>query len=249
MQLTVLGSAGTHPSAGRACSGYLVEAEDSRVMVDCGNGSTGNLQLAHDLRDLDAIVISHRHIDHCVDLIGSFYALLDTVDDFPPLPVYAAPDVLSFLTSLLSTDSTLSFNRVFDARTVEAGGHLDIGALGFDFLPSVHPVPTLSMRIRHDDRLLVYSSDTAGGEQLVTAAQGADAFLCEATWDSMEGRPPGIHVDGGGAGRVARDAGVGRLLLTHVAGGSDRERIQSDAVDALGREDVIQVNDREVHEV
>ncbi len=243
MQLTILGSAGTHPSAGRACSGYLVDAEGTRVLVDAGNGSSGNLQHLIELRQLDAIVISHRHIDHCVDLIGMFYALLDSVDDHPPIPVHAAPDVLEFLTGLLSRDSTLAFDRVFDAATIDAGQHLDVGPLSFDFLPSVHPVPTLSMRIRHDDGLLVYSSDSAGGDELVTAARGADVLLCEATWDSLEGRPPGIHLDGAEAGRLAKMAGARRLLLTHVAGGSDRAVIQEEAVEAFGTDDVIQVDD------
>ncbi len=249
MQLTVLGSAGTHPAAGRACSGYLVEAGGTRVVVDAGNGSTANLQLLRDLREVDAFVITHRHLDHCIDLVSAYYALLDTVDDHPPVPVYAAPEVVDFLTSLLSRDSTLDFHRVYDCHTVEAGQELELGGIEFAFSDSVHPVPTLTSRIRHDGRLLVYSSDSAGGSQLVEAAAGAHAFLCEATWDDLEGRPEGIHLDGGEAGRIAREAGAQRLLLTHVAGGSDRGRIQQDALEAFGTDDVHQVEDLLTYDV
>ncbi len=249
MRLTVCGSAGSHPSAGRACSGYLLESDEARVMMDIGNGSTANLQLLHHLRDLDAIIISHRHIDHCIDLIGSFYALLDDAADHPPLPVYAAPDVLDFLTSLLTRDSTLRFSQVYDARTIEVGEKLEIGDLRFEFLHSIHPAPTVSTRITRDDRTFVYSSDSAGGDELVQAARGADVFLCEATWDSMEGRPPGIHLDGAEAGRIAREAEVGKLLLTHVAGGSDREKIQREAEAAFGSQAVHQVEDQHFYDV
>lgn len=249
MRLTVCGSAGSHPSAGRACSGYLFESEAARVLVDIGNGSTANVQRLHGLRDLDAIVISHRHLDHCVDLVSSFYALLDDAEDHPALPVYAAPDVLEFLQSLLSRDSTLQFARVYDARTISAGDRLEIGDLDLEFFHSIHPAPTVSTRIRHDRGTFVYSSDSAGGEELVTAARGADVFLCEATWDDMDGRPPGIHMDGTLAGEIARRAEVGRLLLTHVAGGSDRHRIQEDALEAFGSDAVEQVDDLHAYEV
>jgi ribonuclease BN (tRNA processing enzyme) len=248
MRLTICGSAGSHPSAARACSGYLLETAEARVMLDIGNGSTANLQRLHELRDLDAIVISHRHIDHCIDLIGAFYALLDDAAEREPIPVYAAPDVLSFLTSLLTRDSTLSFAQVFDARTIAPGDRLEVGDMGFEFLHSVHPAPTVSSRITVGSQTFVYSSDSAGGDELVQAARGADAFLCEATWDSLDGRPPGIHLDGTEAGRIAKEAGVGKLLLTHVAGGSDRERIQRDAVAAFGDDGVVQVDDRSVYE-
>lgn len=218
-------------------------------MVDIGNGSTANLQLLHHLRELDAIVITHRHIDHCIDLIGSYYALLDDADDHPPLPVYAAPDVLDFLTSLLTRDSTLQFAKVYDARTIHPGEHLEIGDLGFEFLHSIHPAPTVSCRITRDDRTFVYSSDSAGGDELIKAAQGADVFLCEATWDTVEGRPPGIHLDGHVAGTIAKQAEVGRLLLTHVAGSSNRDKIQREAEAAYGSDQVHQVEDQHFYDV
>lgn len=249
MRMTVCGSAGSHPSAGRACSGYLLESPGARIMLDMGNGSTSNLQLVRRLRELDAIIITHRHIDHCIDVIGSFYSLMDDVADHPPLPIYAAPDVLAFLTSLLSRDSTLDFNRVYDARTIEAGDHLEIGDLSLDFLHSIHPAPTVSVRIREGDLTFAYSSDSAGGDDLVEAARDANVFLCEATWDTLEGRPEGIHLDGHEAGTIARKAGVDRLLLTHVAGNSDRDRIQREAEAAFGTAKVHQVEDQHFYDL
>jgi ribonuclease BN (tRNA processing enzyme) len=88
--VTVLGCSGSHTGPGRACSGYLVRADGAQLLVDCGNGSTANLQRVTRPEDLDAILITHRHVDHCVDLIGMFYALRFHPKGPQPIELYAA---------------------------------------------------------------------------------------------------------------------------------------------------------------
>ena len=75
IDITVLGCSGSHTGPGSVCSGYLYETDSASVMVEAGNGSSANLQLYTSLADLDGIVVSHRHVDHCIDLIGMYYAL------------------------------------------------------------------------------------------------------------------------------------------------------------------------------
>ncbi len=235
LELTILGSAGSHPGVGRACSGYLVRNDGTALLLDAGNGSTANLQRLVAYRDLDAIVISHRHVDHCIDLIGAFYALRFDPEVGRRIPLYAAAEVHGLLTGLLSSDTAMAFDEVFDHHEVAAGDHLEVDGLSLRFAASVHVAPTVSTRIEAAGRSLVYSGDSAGGPDLVELARGADLLLCEATWaGDPADHPPGVHLTGTGAGEIARAAGVGRLVLTHLAGATDRAQVLAEASAAFG---------------
>jgi ribonuclease BN (tRNA processing enzyme) len=223
VRLTVLGSSGTFTSAGQLCSGYLVRTDETTVLVDAGYGSTSNLQSEVDLNDLDAIVISHKHADHCVDLIGLHHAVRAHGEDARGIPLYSPPGVAELLAELTSREAPYVFEDSFDLQTVQPGSSFTVGDIRFRLFDSVHPVPTLSMRIESDGRVLTYSADSAGGEQLVEAARDCDLFLCEATWQGEAlDHPAGIHLTAEQAGEVATRAGVKRLLLTHIAGNLDR---------------------------
>jgi ribonuclease BN (tRNA processing enzyme) len=231
LDLTVLGCAGSHTGVGRMCSGYLVEAAGRRILLDAGNGSTGNLQRECRVRDLDAVVISHRHVDHCIDLIGCYYNLrFDPERSGRRMPLYAAAEVHELLTTMLSKDAPMSFDDVFDHREVGHGDRIQIGEVSLTFARSVHPVPSVSTRIEVAGVTVVYSGDSAGGPELVEIARGADLLLCEATWtgDAAD-HPPDLHLTAADAARVANEAGVDRLVLTHIAGGTDRELVAAEA--------------------
>ena len=220
--LTVLGSAGSHTGPGRACSSYLFRADGAQLLVDCGNGSSANLQRITRPDELDAILITHRHVDHCVDLIGMYYALRFHPDGPRDIALYAAPEVVDVLTGLLSKDSALTFHEVFDVHEVTGGDRFEVGGMEVDLAEAVHPVPTVSARVRAAGRTVVYSSDTAGSDELVELARGCDLFLCEATWQGdTRDYPPGMHLTAREAGRLARTAEVRRLLVTHVLGSLD----------------------------
>lgn len=229
-ELTVLGSSGSHTGPGRACSGYLLRAADTRVMLDCGNGSTANLQRHMPFEDLDAVVISHRHVDHCIDLVGMFYLLKFHPDGPKQVDLYAPPGVIEVLTGVLSGDSAMQFREVFRIRDIDAGDRFQVGSLDVELFPSIHPVPTVSARITVDGAVLAYSADSAGGVDLIDCARGADLFLCEATWQGEPGDwPDGIHLTASEAGRHATEAGVDRLVLTHLLGSLDRDRSLEEA--------------------
>lgn len=234
VEVTVCGSAGSHTGPGRACSGYLLRSGDTAVMLDCGNGATANLQTVMPFADLDAVVVSHRHVDHCVDLVGMYYQLKFAGDRPRHVDLYLAPQVLDLLTGLLSEDSAMEFQEVFRCHGVDAGDTLQIGPFRIDFYPAVHPVPTLSMRITVGEHVIAYSADTAAGPDLLECARGADLFLCEATWQGDPDQwPPDIHLTARGAGEVATRAGADKLLLTHIQGGNDLERSRAEAREAF----------------
>lgn len=230
LSVTVLGSAGSHTGPGQVCSGYLVETGTTRLLVDAGNGSTANLQRFVAFNALDAVLISHRHVDHCVDLIGMFYALRFDPTFVGAIPLYAPAEVFETLQSLLSNDSRQVFSDVFDHRLVGGGSHDRIGDVNVSFFASLHPPPTVSMRFEYDEAVLAYSADSAGGEELVACARGADVFLCEATWQGdAVNYPAGIHLTARDAGAIAQRAGVRTLVLTHIAGGLDRQVSRAEA--------------------
>jgi ribonuclease BN (tRNA processing enzyme) len=235
LDLTVLGCAGSHPGIGRACSGYLMRSGGTNVLVEAGNGSTANLQRLVALRDLDAIVISHRHVDHCIDLIGAFYALrFDPAID-RRIPLYAPAEVFETLTGLMSDDSAMEFAEVFDHHLVGPADRVAVGAVSLTFARANHPPPSVSVRLEAAGRTLVYSGDTGPTEDLVTLARGADLLLCEASWAGEQSdHPPDLHLTGAEAGRIARQAGVGILVLTHVAGATDRAQVLAEARATFG---------------
>lgn len=248
-EIAILGSSGTYPSAGRMCSGYLFRADGTQVVVDCGHGSVGNLQRHTRLEDVDAFVISHGHADHCVDLIGVYYALRFHPDGQRSVDVYAPAGVRERLSCMLSGDSSQSFSEVCRFHEVEGGDHLEIGALSLDLYASVHPLPTVSVRASHGDRVATYSGDSAGGPDLVDAARDAHLFICEATYPGDPGdHPDGLHLTGKGAGEVARKAEVGGLALTHLWPRIDRDRTRQEAESTFGAE-VALVDDGEIWEV
>lgn len=220
---TVLGSAGPHTGPGRACSGYLLRSNGTQLLVDCGNGASANLQRITNPHELDAVLITHRHVDHCVDLIGMYYALRFHPEGPQAIDLYAAPEVVDVLTGLLSRDSTLGFHEAFNVHEVTGGDTFEVGPMRVDLADAVHPVPTVSARVRAEGRTVVYSSDTAGSDELVELARECDLFLCEATWQGeSRGYPPDMHLTARDAGRLARRAEVRRLVLTHVLGSLDR---------------------------
>ena len=230
MRLTVLGSSGTFTGPGTVCSGYLVRTDEATILVDAGNGSTANLQREVPLEQLDAIVISHKHADHCVDLIGLHHAVRARGTGATGIPLYSPPGVTDLLAELTSREAPYVFEESFALQTVQPGSSFTVKDVRFRLYSSVHPVPTLSMRIEAGGRVLTYSADSAGGPNLVEAALDCDLFLCEATWQGEAlDHPDGIHLTAQGAGAVATEARVRRLLLTHIAGNLDRGRSLQEA--------------------
>jgi ribonuclease BN (tRNA processing enzyme) len=215
LQLTVLGCSGTHPGPERMCSSYLVEADDYRLLLDCGNGSLSNLQRRCDVGDIDAIIISHLHPDHFADLYGLYYALRFHRGGPRSVPVYAPAGAWEFAAQLI--DSADTFAQTCRFETATAGDVLDLGPLSVTLFAANHPVETLASRVEGGGRVLAYTGDSAPTENLQHAARDADLLLADATWLERERPLPiGVHMTGFEAGRTAAEAGAKRLAVTHV---------------------------------
>jgi ribonuclease BN (tRNA processing enzyme) len=228
VRLTVLGCAGTHPGPGRMCSSYLLETQDYRLLVDCGNGSLSNLQQHCDVADIDAVLISHLHPDHFTDLYGLYYMLRFHPDGPCSVPVYAPGGARQHLAQVVNDDGEFAKRLQFSA--VSAGQRLRLGPLTVNLFPANHPVETLAVRIAVDSVVVAYSADSAATPSLSDAARDADLFLCDATWlERHRPLPSGIHMTGAEAGRQAADAGAARLVVTHVIPSNDPAEVAAEA--------------------
>jgi len=241
MQLTVLGNGGSYAGPGNACSGYLVEGAGTRLWVDTGAGTLANVQRhVASLKDIDGIVISHSHPDHWLDLPTLRNALKYFVQH-QGVALYSTAEVLA-LAETLGHGQRMA--PTFVPQVVQDGDAIEVGGLRVRFSRTDHPVETLAMRIDGDGTSLAYSADTAAGWSVEALGEGIDVFLCEASLlPEHQGMAP--HVTGAEAGAMAADAGVGRLLLTHLPpGGEEVPRMEDAATTFGGPTEVVHVNER-----
>ena len=226
MRLTVLGCSGTFPSADSPCSSYLVRHDGFTLMVDAGNGAIGALQRETGLLDVDAVLLSHLHADHCVDLVAYSYARRFHPEHPPLLPVYGPAGTADRLGAIVGDPRGLE--KAYEFHTVTRG-KLEIGPFQVELARTAHPVECYAMRIAAGGRTLAYSADTGPSDNVVEVARGADLFLCESTWLDGAGHPKAVHMTAREAGEHAARAGAGRLLLIHTTAYLDDMRFLAEA--------------------
>jgi len=217
MRLTVVGCSGSMPGPGSAASCYLVEHNGVRIVLDLGPGSAGALQRYAALETIDAILLSHLHADHCLDAC-SFVVWHRYADrSHGPVALYGPVGTMERLGAAYE-QSASDLSDVFDFHPIssdETG--LTIGDMRLSLARTNHPVDTYAIRVEAGSTSLTYSADTGVCPELVRLAKGCDLLLCEAAQPEGElGYPPGLHLTGSQAGEHAVEAGVGRLLLTHI---------------------------------
>ena len=228
MRLTVLGCAGSFPGPDSPCSAYLIEAEGFRLLVDFGTGSLAGLQRYASLKAVDAILISHLHADHMLDACSYVVVRRYAPDGpYPVLPLYGPTGVAERLAAAYGEGSLDDVYTMYELWT----GTFNVGPLTLTTERMNHPVETYGLRVEHGGRVLAYSADTAPCEALDRIAQGADLFLCEASYLDGEENPPDLHLTGRDAGEAAAKAGVSRLVLTHLvsAWGSEAKTVAAAA--------------------
>lgn len=244
MRLRIIGCAGSFPSPESPASSYLVEADDAsgrtwRVLLDAGSGSVGPLQSYVAPRDLDAVLLSHLHADHCLDLCGMYVALRYHPDGRPErrLPVYGPPGTFRRLADAYGAEEGHQLGLVYDVREWAEAAPVEIGPLRVVPMLVDHPVEAYGLRLEYTSggrtRVLTYSGDTDSCPALTTLAKDADVLLAEAAF--MEGRdqPRHIHLTGRRAGETATAANVRRLLLTHLPVWNDPATVLAEARSAF----------------
>jgi ribonuclease BN (tRNA processing enzyme) len=228
MRLTVVGSAGSVAGPDSAASCYLLEADVAdrtwRVVIDLGSGAIGPLQRYCDPARVDAVLVSHGHPDHCADLVG-----LSVLRRYGPAREHALPRIPLFgprglderIMQVAGAEDRADL-APFDFTALAHGARISFGPFDITAARAWHPVPALAYLIEGPSEgrgraSLMFTGDTDRCDEVDSLAAGADLLLAEAGWAHRAVNPPGIHMTGTQAGELARGAGVGRLLVTHVA--------------------------------
>lgn len=234
MRVTVLGSSASFAGPDRACSGHLVEAAGARVLFDCGNGVTANLSAIEAPDRLDAVFITHAHPDHFADIYVILAALrFAPSGPRPPIALYLPEGLWDKIRCLLSDRLATDFDEAFVPVTLVAREPVTLGDLTITPIPVEHVGPTFALVAEAGGVKFAYSSDTGLCEGLEEAAHHADFLLAEATLPERYANQA-AHLTAVQAARVARQAGVRALALTHVWPTNDRIEMARLASDEFG---------------
>ena len=226
MRLTVLGSGAACAGAGGNCSGYLLEDDGVRVLLDCGHGVASTLIGLTPPESIDQIIISHMHADHFIDLLPLRFAITKDMAglDAPAGQLHLPPGGIRAMQLLLDAVSfpRSFFDSVWRVSEYRPGEALDLGAnLRARFADGVHYIPVWAVRIDGSSSL-TYTGDTAPCAEVRDLAAGSDLLLAEATLDEPECGPVRGHLTAHQAAELAASAGVGKLMLTHFWHDADR---------------------------
>jgi ribonuclease BN (tRNA processing enzyme) len=236
MRLTVIGGAAAWPNAGQACSAYLLQSGEQSILIDCGSGALQELRKHIDYTTLGAIVISHCHSDHILDLVAYRYGLIYGAK-MPDrrLPLWLPPGGIERLIMLGNAfdgqgerfDSFWS--PVFELREYDPASSVTVGPMTMTFAPTQHFIECYAMRIEDGDGgAVAYSADTGSVDSLQPLFDHAQVGIVEATVERHGETPPEQrgHLTPEDAGRLARTAHVKTLVLTHLW----QERPSSDVI-------------------
>lgn len=252
-RLVVLGSCGAWPEPGRACSGFVLEHHDYRIVLDLGYGTLSRLLtlLNSSVADgVDAVIVTHHHPDHMVDLHGLFRARWFGRRDAERIPLYAPAGVLDAVVGLEDGDSA-TVQRVLDLHPMPAGP-TQVGPFLLESWTLPHFVPNVGVRLSSPDLTVAYTGDTGPAESLTDLGRDADLYIMEATDRNQQPATPRatatrMHLSARDAGEAAARAGARRLLLTHFWPGNDRELSRESAAEVFPGEVLIADEGLEIH--
>jgi ribonuclease BN (tRNA processing enzyme) len=226
--VVVLGSCAGWPAAGRACSGYLVTFRGARIVLDMGFGTAARLFSL--VAVPDAVVITHAHPDHVVDLHALFRSLR-----YGPrravVPVYAASGVVEVLAALDPPDAG-DLASCLDFRPLPSTPYA-VGPFVLRSFPLPHYVPNVGVRLEAPGLCVAYTGDTGPSPDLVALARDADLLIADCT-----DRPP-LDLRPREAALAAAAGGARRLLLTHFWPGADREECRRAAAEVFSGEIIV----------
>ena len=224
MELRILGMNGPFPAPGGAASGYYFREGDTGLILDLGSGTLSRLTLETVPEDMDALLISHWHADHTSDLQVLGYRLQALGKT---MPLYGPGDKVSFTSQAADRDSAFTVTRV------APGDRFRVGELSVEVFGARHPVPSVMYRITGREGIFCYTGDTNLFPGLSDFARGADWLLADAAFDDRtwgEGKP---HLSGRLCGQIAREAGVKKLILTHLNPLVDHDAVLREAREAF----------------
>lgn len=223
MRLTVLGGSAASPNTGAGCAGFLVQRGNTSVVLDLGPGTLQELRRHADFRTLSAVIISHMHVDHMLDLIALRHALAYNPIPAPgPVPVWLPPGGAAMLAQVTAPFDLCDDPGLFDAtvtvREYAPAGPLQVGDLEIRFQRTVHILPAWAMRVCAPEGDLGYTADGGPTSTWDDLLRGVRVLIAEATLLDPGERPIALRgsLTAAEAGALAERCGAETLLLAHM---------------------------------
>lgn len=235
MKLTVVGFWHGYPEKGEATSGYLLEDDDVKLLLDCGSGVLSNVQSYCEIIDLNGIVLSHYHHDHQAD-IGS-YQYTRIINKGMGVKMKEATiyghrdDQASF--------SKLAYQNVVNSEAYQEQTPLQIGPFTFTFKKTKHPVPCYAMRIQSKRKTIVYTADSSFFPELATFAKGADLLIAECSGYEGEEIAQYGHMTSEAVGQLAKQAQPKKLILSHLPHKGKHEQLREEVEKHFSKEVIL----------
>ncbi len=228
----MLGKSPSWPDAGGACSGYLVDADDTCVLLDCGSGVVGRLRLVRDYAAVDAVVVSHMHADHFLDLIPYACALSYAPREHNARPQLLLPPggraILDAITAAGHQEAVVE--RAFEVREYDIAAGDRVGAVELRFQPVPHFVPANAVELRcGEGRRFTFGADHGPTDALDDFAADTDLLMLEATLLEPGATGPRGHLTAAEAGKHAARCRAARLVLTHISDELDADHALAEA--------------------
>lgn len=236
MRITVIGCSGSFAGPRSPSSCYLVRAEHEgrtwSILLDLGSGALGALQRHLEPTTLDAVLLTHLHPDHCVDLCGLFVMRRYNPSGAPArrLPVYGPEGTAERIAAMYHGIDRGGMEAQFNFALVHDAAPLTIGPFTVTPYAVRHPVDAFGYRVEADGATLAYTGDTDDCENLDRLLKDADLALLDSAFVDGRDDIEGIHLTGSRAARAAvRAGGVGRLVLTHIPAWNDPDVCRAQA--------------------
>lgn len=205
--------------AGSSGACYLVRHEDTHLLLDLGQGSFTRIFAEVRPEALDAVLVSHLHPDHFVDLVPMRHYLRYQLHPAHRMRVLGPRDLAARLDALHAEAGFAA--AALDCETL-GERELRIGPLAVTSRLVAHTAESYAVRVAAQRGPgLVYSGDCGNADDLLGLVRPGDALLAEVSFGPGPVPPGVMHLDGRDVGRIGREAGAGRLLLTHLLMGFD----------------------------
>ncbi len=227
MDLTVIGAGPSYTDRpGATGAAYLLTRGDHALLLDLGQGSFTRLAGLLDPADLDAVVISHLHPDHFIDLVPLRIYLRWEPPRGRRVRVVGPAGLADRLDALHAEPGFTA--AALDVETLAEGAIAVGGPDGFavEARHVTHQHPSFGFRVTRADGTgpgLVYSGDCGRAADLEALIRPGDVLLSEVSFGTGPVPPDAQHLDGPAVGDLAARTGVGRVLLTHLQMGFDRD--------------------------
>lgn len=222
MQLIVLGSGTSLPHPRRASTTHWLETEGGKLLLDMSADAPHRMaEEGLDWAGLDAIWISHFHLDHSGGLAPYLFGMRaapQTQKRRKPMNIYAGVGFERILKAFDEANNYKLFKQPFPLNVVELrpGQEFDLFPdLSAQTFSTPHTPESLALRLTNSDgRVVVYTSDTGYSMELAEFAAGADLLVMECSF--FKDKPVTTHLELDEALQLARAAAPGKLLLTHL---------------------------------